>query len=93
MICCVKPVLREGLCVVQKEEFSVTCNMYEMYIWQKAKHIHKRFIRDKPIFSTERMLHKDYYRKDSVGGKIYGRVSEGVWRQDKLFSGKPPVVK
>jgi hypothetical protein len=24
------------------------------------------FIRDKPIFSAERMLHKDYYRKGSV---------------------------
>jgi hypothetical protein len=24
------------------------------------------FIRDKPIFSSERMLHKDYYGKDSV---------------------------
>jgi hypothetical protein len=31
------------------------------------------FIRDKPIFSSERMLHKDYYRKRSVGeGKISG---------------------
>jgi hypothetical protein len=27
------------------------------------------FITDKPIFSSERMLHKDYYRKGSVGGK------------------------
>jgi hypothetical protein len=24
------------------------------------------FIRDKPIYSPERMLHKDYYRKRSV---------------------------
>jgi hypothetical protein len=24
------------------------------------------FIRDKPIFSSERMLHKDYYHKGSV---------------------------
>jgi hypothetical protein len=24
------------------------------------------FIREKPIFSSERMLHKDYYRKGSV---------------------------
>jgi hypothetical protein len=24
------------------------------------------FVRDKPIFSSERMLHKDYYRKSSV---------------------------
>jgi hypothetical protein len=27
------------------------------------------FIRDKSIFSSERMLHKDYYRKSSVGKK------------------------
>jgi hypothetical protein len=27
------------------------------------------FIRDKPIFSSERMLHKDYYRKGSVEKK------------------------
>jgi hypothetical protein len=27
------------------------------------------FIRIKPIFLSERMLHKDYYRKGSVGGK------------------------
>jgi hypothetical protein len=27
------------------------------------------FIIDKPIFSSERMLHKDYYRKSSVGKK------------------------
>jgi hypothetical protein len=24
------------------------------------------FTRDKPVFSSERMLHKDYYRKGSV---------------------------
>jgi hypothetical protein len=29
------------------------------------------FIRDKPIFSSERMLHKDYYSKDSVGKKKF----------------------
>jgi hypothetical protein len=27
------------------------------------------FIRDKPLFSSERMVHKDYYRKGSVGKK------------------------
>jgi hypothetical protein len=27
------------------------------------------FIRDKPIFSSEKMLHKDYYRKSSVEKK------------------------
>jgi hypothetical protein len=28
------------------------------------------FIRDRPIFSSERMLHMDYYRKSSVEKKI-----------------------
>jgi hypothetical protein len=28
------------------------------------------FIRDKPIFSSEKMLHKDYYCKGSVEKKI-----------------------
>jgi hypothetical protein len=35
------------------------------------------FIRDKPIFSSERMLYKDYYRKGSVE-KISGRESQGA---------------
>jgi hypothetical protein len=39
------------------------------------------------------MLHKDYYRKNSAGEKIFGRGSQGAWRQDKLIGGKPPVVK
>jgi hypothetical protein len=49
------------------------------------------FIRE-PIFSSERMLHKDYYHKSSVE-KICGRGSQGAWRQDELIGGKPPVVK
>jgi hypothetical protein len=28
------------------------------------------FMRDKPIFSSERMLHKDYYRRSSAEKKI-----------------------
>jgi hypothetical protein len=35
------------------------------------------FIRDKPIFSSERMLHKDYYRKSSVE-KISGLGLKGL---------------
>jgi hypothetical protein len=46
-----------GLSVVKKEEFSITC-----YRCEKPS----IFIRDKLIFSSERMLHKDYYRKISV---------------------------
>jgi hypothetical protein len=36
------------------------------------------FIKDKPIFSSERMLHKNYYRKDSVEKKISGRESQAA---------------
>jgi hypothetical protein len=39
------------------------------------------------------MSHKDYYRKSSVGKKIYGRESQGAWRQDELIRGKPSVIK
>jgi hypothetical protein len=43
MICSVKPVLTEDLCVVQKEDiFNNMLYMCEMYILRKAKRIHKR---------------------------------------------------
>jgi hypothetical protein len=38
------------------------------------------------------MLLKDYYRKSSVGKKSLV-VGQGVWSQDELIGGKPPVVK
>jgi hypothetical protein len=40
MICFAKSVLAEDLCIVQKEEFSITRYMCDTYSWQKAKHIH-----------------------------------------------------
>jgi hypothetical protein len=39
--------------------------MCEIYTWRKAKHI----LKDKPIFSPGRMLHKDYDRKSSIEKK------------------------
>jgi hypothetical protein len=45
------------------------------------------------ILSLERMLHKDYHRKDPVAKKISGREHQGTWRQDEHIGGKPPVVK
>jgi hypothetical protein len=36
MVCTVKPVLTEDLCVVQKDEFSVTCYMCELYACRNA---------------------------------------------------------
>jgi hypothetical protein len=51
------------------------------------------YIRDKPIFSSERMLHKDYDRNRSVEKNISGLEFQGAWRQDELIDGKLPVVK
>jgi hypothetical protein len=52
------------------------------------------FIRDIPIFSSERILHKDYDSKSPVGGKNpSGRDPQGAWHQDELIGGKSPVVK
>jgi hypothetical protein len=47
------------------------------------------FIRDKLIYSSERMLHKDYYRKVSVKKK----TSLVVSLKGLDTNGKPPVVK
>jgi hypothetical protein len=58
------------------------------YTWQIAS----IFIRDKPVLSSEKMLHKDYDRMGSVE-KISGRVPQGAWRHDERNGGKPPVAK
>jgi hypothetical protein len=50
------------------------------------------FIRDNPIFSSDRMLHKVYDRKGSVE-IISGREYEGACRQDERIGSKPAVVK
>jgi hypothetical protein len=50
------------------------------------------FIRDKSIFSSERMLYKDSGRKGSVK-KNSGRESQGVLSQNELIGDKPPVIK
>jgi hypothetical protein len=39
------------------------------------------------------MLHKDYDRKDSAEKKTSGCASQGAWRQDEKFGGKPRVIK
>jgi hypothetical protein len=90
MIFSVKPVLAEDLCVVQKEELSIC---YTVCLKCTLDEKPSRFIRDKPIFSLERKLHKNYYRKISAEQKISGRGSQGAWRQDELIGGKLPVVK
>jgi hypothetical protein len=62
--------------------------MCDMYTWNRSL-----FTRDKPILSSEAMLHKGYDRKGSVAKKIHGRELQRAWHQDELIGGKPPVVK
>jgi hypothetical protein len=83
MICSAKPVFTEELRVVRRG-VCTECTLDERP---------SIFITDKRIFSSERMLHQDYYRKGSVGGKISGSGSQGALSQGKLICGKPPVVK
>jgi hypothetical protein len=42
MICFAKPGLTEDLYIVQNEELSVTCYMWDTYSRQKTKHIYNR---------------------------------------------------
>jgi hypothetical protein len=75
-----KPGLTEDLYIVHKEEFSITCYNCDTYTSQRPS----TFVREKPIFSSERMLHKDYDRKDSVETKtlVVGlkRLAPIAWR-------------
>jgi hypothetical protein len=50
-------------------------------------------VKEWPIHSSERMLHKDHDRKGSAEKKITGRQIQGAWRQTELTGGKPSVVK
>jgi hypothetical protein len=59
--------------------------MCEMYTWQKGKHIHK----NKPIFLSERMLYKDYYRKSSVEKNVSSHEYQRAGLQNELIGGKP----
>jgi hypothetical protein len=63
--------------------------MCEIYTWRKAKQLNYT----QPIFSSERMLHKDYYSKSSVETQISGRGSQGAWSQDEVTGDKQLVVK
>jgi hypothetical protein len=75
MICFAKPGQAEHLYMVKREEFSTTCFMYGTYIDERPS----IYIGGNPIFSSERMLHKDYDRKGSVEKiKISGRECQGA---------------
>jgi hypothetical protein len=49
---------------VHKEEFSIACHLCAEYTLDEGP---STFVRDKPIFSSEKTLYTDYYRKSSVG--------------------------
>jgi hypothetical protein len=67
--CSAKPVLTEGLCVVQKQEyFNNILRICEMYTWRKAKHIHNR--------QTQLLVREDV---------TYGLISQGFsWGKKPL---------
>jgi hypothetical protein len=44
------------------------------------------------MLSSERTLHKDYYRKVKLK-KVSGRGPQGAWHQDELIGGKPPLYR
>jgi hypothetical protein len=64
MICSAKPVLTERLCVVQKGIIFNNMQICYIRILDERPSI---FRRENPILSLQKMLHKDYYRKGSVG--------------------------
>jgi hypothetical protein len=49
------------VCSAKGRIFDNMLNVRDIYLYIYI------FIRDKPIVSSERMLHKDYYHKSSVG--------------------------
>jgi hypothetical protein len=65
-------------------QFSITC----FYAWYTHLKKIQAYSWDKTIFSSDRILHKDYDSKDSVGKK-----KKCVIVSLKGLGGKPPVVK
>jgi hypothetical protein len=61
---------------------------WEWMPWRRTAAI----VNDRPILSSERMLHKDYDGRCSIE-KNSGHESQGARRQNELIGGKPPVVK
>jgi hypothetical protein len=77
MIRSARPVLSEDMCVVQKK--GLFNNM--LYVVCVKRTLDERpsiFIRDKPIFSSERLLHKDFFLKGSVKNIIFAREPQGA---------------
>jgi hypothetical protein len=58
MICFAKPGLREDLYILQRRSLSNTLYMYE--------YMRSLFIREKTIFSSERIFRKDFEGKGLV---------------------------
>jgi hypothetical protein len=66
MICSANPVLTEDLRIVHKEECSVIWYMCDTSTYVNMCILDERpniIIRDKPILSSKKMLHKDYYSR------------------------------
>jgi hypothetical protein len=65
MICFVKPVLTEDLYIMQKEEISTICVILTLDERLST------FMRENPIFFSQRMLHKHYDGKGSVEKNLW----------------------
>jgi hypothetical protein len=74
MICFTKLVLTEDLYILERRNF----NLHVIYATRPLDERPSIFISNKPIFSSERMLEKDYDLKDSVEKIISGRESQGA---------------
>jgi hypothetical protein len=66
MICSAKPILTKDLVCTAKGRIFNDMAIFAIRTLDERPCL---YIRDKPIFSSERMLHKDYDRKDSVEKK------------------------
>jgi hypothetical protein len=68
--------------------FSEKGRIFNYTLYVRYVHLTKgeAYSLDKPIFSSERMLRKDYDRKHSVIKKSLVVTPLGIWRQEKLIA-------
>jgi hypothetical protein len=96
MICSVKSLLREDLCVVQKKYFSVAGYMYDTYTWQKAKHITARVQLKKSVAVSLKEFRLGSGGVSIVGSRNQETSSEedfkGFWRWYMTFRTKRSSV-
>jgi hypothetical protein len=77
MICFANPVLTEDSYIMQEEELSIKYMSAKSTLGERPSTL----IRDNPIISSEKILHKDYYRKGSDEKKNISLVTslEGLY--------------